>query len=165
MKAMRRWFPHPVLSAGLLVVWLLLQSTLALAHLLLGAVIAVGVPLFTQRFWPEPVRLQATPALLRLLAHLLWDILVANFAVARITLGPASALKPAFVRVPVELEDDFALTVLAGVVSLTPGSLSAEISFDRRHVIVHALALEDEAELVKSIKQRYERPIKEIFQC
>jgi multicomponent K+:H+ antiporter subunit E len=108
----------------------------------------------------------AHPAtILRFLLTVLWDIVVASFTVARLTLGPTSRLSPRFVRVPVELEDDFALTALTSTISLTPGTVSAQIAPDRRHVLIHALDVDDEALLVRTIKERYEAPIKEIFEC
>ncbi len=63
------------------------------------------------------------------------------------------------------LSDDFALTALASTISLTPGTVSAEIAPNREHILVHALDVADDAELVRTIKNRYEAPLKEIFGC
>ena len=103
--------------------------------------------------------------MLRFLVMVLWDIVVASITVTRLSLGPISKLRPRFVRVPVALDDDFALTALASTISLTPGTVSAEIAPDRGYIIVHALDVDDEAALVRTIKERYEAPIKEIFRC
>ncbi len=165
MSFARRWLPHPVTSAMLLVVWLLLNHTLSPGHILLGAALAVLIPLFTRRFFPEPVYMGRLGTIARFVLTVLWDIVVASISVARLTLGPASKLRPRFVRVPVAMDDDFALTALASTVSLTPGTVSAELAQDRGHILVHALDVGDEAELVRTIKERYERPIKEIFRC
>jgi len=80
-------------------------------------------------------------------------------------LGSNARLHPAVVRVPMELENPFAITLLASTVSLTPGTVSAEISEDRRTLEVHCLDLEDVETLVATIKSRYETPLKEIFAC
>lgn len=165
MSIGRSLVPHPVLSAMLFVVWLTLQHTLSAGHILLGATLAMLIPLFTRRFFPEPVYLSRVGTVCKLLAVVLWDILVASFAVSRLTLGPASRLRPSFVRVPVALSDDFALTALASTISLTPGTVSAEIAPNREHILVHALDVADDAELVRTIKNRYEAPLKEIFGC
>jgi len=74
-------------------------------------------------------------------------------------------LRPAFVEVPLDIKDDFAITLLTSTVSLTPGTVSADISADASRMLVHALHVEDEAVLVDQIKQRYERRLKEIFEC
>ncbi len=165
MSSMKRWLPHPDVSAVLLIVWLLLNHTVSIGHLLLGAVLGVLIPKFTKRFFPEPVYIKRGAVLIRFAATVAWDILVASIAVARLTLDPRSRPAPGFARVSVSLADDFALTALAGTVSLTPGTVSARLSPDRKHLLIHVLDLDDESALIQDIKQRYEAPIKEIFQC
>ena len=165
MSSRRVWLPHPVTSGILFVVWLLLNHTLSPGHIVLGAALALLIPMFTRRFFPEPVYLARVGTIVRFLLTVLWDIVVASVTVARLTLGSTSRLRPRFVRVPVAITDDFALTALASTVSLTPGTVSAELGPDRDYILVHALDLDDEAALVRTIKERYERPIKEIFRC
>ena len=157
--------PHPGLSAFLLVLWLLLNNSAAPGHLVLGALLGVIIPLFTRRFWPERLGLAQPGLILRFTGRVLWDIIVANFTVARVVLGPLSAVQPAFVRVPLDIHDDFPVTVLASVVSLTPGTVSADIDAERRYLLVHALSVADTEALAHDIKLRYEAPIKEIFAC
>lgn len=165
MTARRRWLPHPTMTVVLIVTWMLLHSSVEPAHWLLAVILGLVVPLFTQRFWPEPVRFGDVIRVTRFVALVLWDIVVANITIAPVILGPRSAIKPGFVWVPVDLDDDFALTALASTISLTPGTVSAEVSMDRRYLLVHALIVEDEDELIDTIKRRYETPIKEIFRC
>lgn len=165
MSPIRRLFPHPITSLLLVSVWLLLNHSLSPGHVVLGATLGVLIPLFTQRFFPEPVYLARVGTLAKLVAVILWDIVVASFAVSRLSLEPTSKLRPRFVRVPVSLEDDFALTALASTISLTPGTVTAEIAPGRDFLLIHALDVVDEDALVKAIKERYEAPIKEIFRC
>lgn len=165
MSIKGRWLPHPATSVLLFVVWLLLNHTLSAGHVVLGAALGLLIPLFTRRFFPESVYLQRPGTMLRFLVIVLWDIVVASITVTRLSLGPISKLRPRFVRIPVALDDDFALTALASTISLTPGTVSAEIAPDRGHILVHALDVDDEAALVRTIKERYEAPIKEIFRC
>lgn len=160
---MRRWLPQPLLSAALLVVWLLLNSTLAPAHLLLGALLAWLLPLLSAPFRPAPVRLRRPLLAARLLARVLWDIVLANIEVARRILGPEDALQPHFVWVPLDIEHPWGIATLAGIITLTPGTVSSDLSADRRYLLVHALNEADPAALVADIKTRYERPLMEIF--
>ena len=85
--------------------------------------------------------------------------------VARLILGPRAALRPGFVRVPVDLREPYAVFTLACIITLTPGTVSSSISEDRRWLLVHALDVDDEAALIADIRQRYELPLKEIFAC
>ena len=158
-------FPHPLLSLVLMVLWLFLNNSLDPGHLLLGALLGLTIPLFTRRFWPERLVIAQPALILRFAVLVFWDIVLANFAVARIVLGPATAVRPVFVRVPLDVEPDFALTALASVISLTPGTLTADVDRDRRYLLIHALSEDDPAALVRRIKTRYEAPIKEIFAC
>jgi multicomponent K+:H+ antiporter subunit E len=74
-------------------------------------------------------------------------------------------LRPAFVEIPMLLEDELALTMLASIISLTPGTVSADLSDDRKTLLVHGLDVDDEATLVAQIKLRYEAPLLEVFAC
>jgi multicomponent K+:H+ antiporter subunit E len=160
----RRWLPAPLLSATLFVVWLLLANTLDPAHIVLAALLAVGVPWFTEKLRPERPRVRRPLAIVRLGLVVLWDIVVSNIEVARRILGPEASIKPAFVWVPLDITDPHAIVSLAGIITMTPGTLSADLSPDGRHLLVHAFNVDDEEALVAQIKARYEAPLKEIFE-
>jgi len=160
----KRWLPTPLLSALLFVVWLLLNNTLDAAHVVLGALLAVVVPRFTERLRPERPRIGKPLAIARLGLVVLWDIVLSNIEVARRILGPEDAIKPAFVWMPLDISDPHAIVSLAGIITMTPGTLSAELSADRRFLLVHVFNVDDEAALVAQMKARYEAPLKEIFE-
>lgn len=162
---MKRWLPQPLASLSLWGVWLLLGNTLAPGQILLGLLLALALPLFTVRFWPDRPRLRQPLKIPAYILMLLWDITVANLTVARLILGPADRLRPAFIRLPLDLRHDFAIVVLANTISLTPGTVSADISPDRRSLLIHALDVENPEQTVALIKYRYERPLQEIFEC
>lgn len=161
---MKRWLPAPLLSATLFAVWLLLNNTVDAAHLVLGALVAIVVPWFTERLRPDRPRIRRPLAILRLGLVVLWDIVMSNIEVARRILGPEAAIRPAFVWLPLDLTDPHAIVSLAGIITMTPGTLSAELSADRRHLLVHAFNVDDEAALIAQMKARYEAPLKEIFE-
>lgn len=161
----RRIFPHPAESLLLLFVWLLLVDSFALGQWLLGGVLGWAIPFFFQPLLIERPKRWRPLKLLRFLLMVVGDVLVANFQVARLTLGRVEALRPAFVEVPIELDNELAISVLVSVVSLTPGSLAADLSADRRILLVHGLDVPDKEAMVAEIKSRYEAPLKEIFPC
>ena len=160
---MKRWLPAPILSASLWLTWLLLNNTLHPAHVLLGAVLAVAIPAYVERLWPERPRLRRPGVILRLLRVVLWDIVLSNLEVARRILGPEAKLRPGFVWLPLAVRDPYAIATLAGIITLTPGTVSSELSPDGRHLLIHALHLEDPEALMADIKARYEAPLLEIF--
>jgi multicomponent K+:H+ antiporter subunit E len=168
MNGLRRLLPHPFLSLLLVVCWLWLNNTLEPGHVLLGTVLGVAIPYVTRRFWPEPLVVRRPLRVVEYAAVVLYDVVVANLQVTIIILGPMSRLRPAFVRVPLELRTDFAVTVLASTVTLTPGTVSVEVEDDgtgRRRLVVHALRCLDPDDMVRTIKERYERRLKEILEC
>lgn len=66
---------------------------------------------------------------------------------------------------PLDIEDNFVATILGGIVSMTPGTVSVDIDQERRLLLVHALDAEDLETAIRTIKARYEAPLKEVFQC
>lgn len=161
----RPWLPIPLLSILLLVVWLLLVRSLAIGHILLGSVLAVGIPLFTHRFWDVQPGVKKPGLLLRFVLRVLGDIIYANLQVAWLIINPWRRIRPAFVEYPLILEERFTITLLANTISLTPGTVSTNIRMDGKTLLIHALNIEDPQALIEEIHERYERPLKEIYEC
>ncbi len=162
---MRRIFPHPWLSLSLLVLWLLMVHSLNLGQLLLGGFLAWAIPRLTHAFLVEVPRVRRPLKLVIYVLQVLAGILVANIQVARLVLGPREKLAPAFIELPLELRNEFLLSLLSSVISLTPGTVSASLSPDRRTLLLHALDGSDPEGLVAETKRRYEAPLLEIFEC
>ena len=159
-----RLLPHPLLTPLLAAVWLLLNNSLAPGHIVLGLLLGWLIPRFTLRFWPETVRIRRPGVLVRFVAVVLWDIVVANLGVARRILADPGALRPAWIEVPLDLHSELAISLLANTICLTPGTVSARLSEDRRHLLVHALDAPDPVAVRDEIKARYEAPLKEVFE-
>jgi multicomponent K+:H+ antiporter subunit E len=161
---MRRLLPHPFLTPALAVIWLLLVNRATPGQVLLGLALGWAIPLFTLRFWPETARMGRPLTLLRFVATVLYDIIVANLMVARLILGRSERLRPVFVVVPLALTSDLAISLLANAICLTPGTVSARLAPDRRHLLVHALDAADPEQLAAALKRRYEAPLREVFE-
>jgi len=165
MKMFRVLVPRPMLSLLLWVVWLLLNSTLAVGHLLLGLFLAIGIPQLTYQFWDPQSDVKKPLLMARYLVILTFDIIVANLEVARLILGAPDKLRPAFFEFPLTIKGDFPITILASSITLTPGTVSAQLSADRSRLLVHGLHVEDIPAAVEQIRHRYEAPLQEIFGC
>ena len=164
MRPFRWLFPHPFLTILLAAVWILLQNELSAGMLVFGLILGIVIPILTARWWtdrPQGIR----P--LRMLAYVLlviWDIIVANVQVAWIILTKSNAsMKPAWVVIPLDLREPEAISILAGTITLAPGTVSADLSDCGRYLLVHALDAEDPDAVRDDIKDRYERRLKEIF--
>ena len=161
---MNRWLPHPLLSTVLLILWLLLVNELSFAHLLLGGVLGWAIPLYTSSFWPERVPVRKPLLIVRFVIVVLYDIVVANISVARLILGPGERMKPAFLVMPLQVKNELAISLLANTISLTPGTVSAFLTADRRCLVIHSLHTTAPDEVIAAIRERYERPLKEALE-
>jgi len=155
--------PFPVLSAGLLVLWLLLNG-LSVGHILLGGTVALIGGWAFAVLEPPKMRLRRPLTVFRLAAFVFADIVRSNVAVARIILG----LEPrrwtsGFVDIPLQLRDPYALAALACIITSTPGTLWVDFNEASGTLTIHVLDLVDETEWVRTIKGRYERLLLEIF--
>ena len=155
--------PHPILTITLWLIWLLLNNTVSPGHMVLGLILAVFIPLLTSGFWPEKVFIKSPLTLLKFLIIVLWDIIIANIMVAKLILSGNENLKPAFFYIDLDIQTPLGISLLANTISLTPGTVSCDLSTDRRRLLVHALHVEDVSDAIKHVKQRYETPLKKVF--
>lgn len=161
---MTRLLPFPLMSAGLLALWLLLNQTLSFGHVLLGGVVALVGGRALAVLQPPKARVRRPIAIVRLLFLVLVDITRSNIAVGRIILGLAQQKRTSgFVNIPLELRDPYGLAVLACIITSTPGTLWVNFDSARGTLMIHVLDLVDENEWIRTIKGRYERLLLEIF--
>ncbi len=162
---MKRLFPAPLLSAALAGMWLLLNHSLSAGHLILAAIVGVAIPLLTRGLRPLPVRVRRPGMILRLALSVLVDTSLSNLNVVRFLLFKSQRKHPpGFVQIPLDLRDANGLAVLAVIVCITPGTSWAELSLDRSVLMLHVLELDSHEAVIGHIKQRYERPLMEIFE-
>ncbi|MFT5104680.1 MAG: multicomponent K+:H+ antiporter subunit E [Pseudoalteromonas tetraodonis] len=163
---MKKLFPFPWLSLAMWAIWLLVNNTFVPGHMVLGGILAILIPLATAEFWPEPVRLRRPWLAIKYAGRLALDILTANLQVAIWIIRPNRRLQPAFIRYELELRSPLAISLLANTISLTPGTVSCDLSADQRFLLIHCLHGEDTESLVREIQERYEQPLLEVIkQC
>lgn len=158
-----RWLPHPWISGILFAAWLLLANSASPGNVLMAAFLALAIPAFTRLFWTEGPDIRRYGPLVRLVPIFLWDVVIANVKVAWLVLNFRRTLRPTWILIPLDLEDPDAIATLANMITLTPGTLSAKLTPDRRQLLVHVLDTDDPEGEVHQIKQRYERPLQEVF--
>ena len=163
-----RWLPSPLLSVALAVLWPVLNQTWSLGHILLGVLLALVIPWLTQVFkatetLSKGLSIHKVAVALRLFVIVFKDVVMSNIDVAKLILGAEEKIKPGFVWVPLTIKNEAGVVLLASIITMTPGTLSARLSPDCHFLLVHALNLTDEAGLIESIKTRYEAPLMEIF--
>lgn len=160
---MKRWFPAPLLSAGLWAMWLGLNDSLEPAHLLMGAVLGWAVPWLMAPLRPAGPAVKRPLVLARLVMRVGRDVIVSGLGVTRGVMTQRSP-RGAFVRVPLDLRDPSALAALAIITSVIPGTVWCELAPDRSAVLLHVFDPAGEAEFIAHYKTAYERPLLEIFE-
>ena len=160
----RRLYPHPWLSILLFLTWFGLVNQLKVGSAVMALILATAIPLLTRPWWPNRPRLRDPVALLGYVLLVLWDILVANVQVAKIILFmPRERIQSRWIAVPIELTSPEAITLLAGTITMTPGTLTADMSADARVLLIHSLHAPDPDAIRDDIKARYESRLKRIF--
>ncbi len=165
MKRAFFWLmPHPFLTLFLVVVWMLLQNKLSAGMVVFGLILGIIIPWTTAAWRPDTPRFFRLDRMIFYVFLVLWDIVVANIEVAWIVLTRSNAsLRPAWIAVPLDLRRPEAITILAGTITLTPGTVSADLSDEGHSLLVHVLDTADPDAVRDEIKNRYERRLKEIF--
>lgn len=163
-RAFNWLLPHPFLTLLLAVVWILLQNDVTAGMAVFGVILGIIIPWGTAAWWPDTPTGFHLGKMITYSVMVIWDILVANVEVAWIVLSvPNSKLKPAWIVIPLDLLQPEAITVLAGTITLTPGTVSADLSDEGHSLLVHVLHTDDPDAVRDEIKTRYEARLKEIF--
>lgn len=161
---MRKLLRYPILTLALVMMWLLLNQSVAPAHILFGCLAALFATWVMAHLEVKPAKLRITSAISRLAAIVLNDIVRSNIAVARIILSRRLQPTSGFVRIPLDTTNRYCLAGLACIITATPGTLWMEHDSRRNILLLHVLDLVDEQHWIDLIKQRYERLLMEIFE-
>lgn len=162
---MRRLLPAPLLSAALVALWLVLNASLAVGDVLLALLLGLAVPALLAPLRPARPSMRHPLTVLRLIGVVGRDVLESNARVLRTLLTrPGQPRHARFVRVPLQLRDPSALAALAVITTVVPGTVWCELARDGSALLLHVWDAPDEAAFVAHYKQRYEQPLREIFE-
>jgi multicomponent Na+:H+ antiporter subunit E len=154
-------FMWNVMLAG---AWTFATGLFTVANLLVGLVLGYFILFFAQRALGPSAYLQKVPQVLRFSLFYLWQLLLANLRVAYDVMTPRHYMRPGVIAIPLDAETDAEITLLANLITLTPGTLSLDLSADRRTLYVHAMYIDtDVAEARREIKQGLERRVLQVL--
>ncbi|MEF3273152.1 MAG: Na+/H+ antiporter subunit E [Chloroflexus sp.] len=167
-----------VLVLVLTITWMALQSSFTLPDLIVGLVVSYGIVALSSRFLSIPFTngglgrprmdsrdyARRTVKWLAFIGFALWSILKANMDMARIVLfRRAEDIRPGIIAIPLDVKSDAGITVLANLITLTPGTVSLDVSTDRRTIYIHCIDVQDAAAVRDDIKQNFERRVMELL--
>jgi multicomponent Na+:H+ antiporter subunit E len=155
------WF---LLNVLLALVWSALSGNFEPPYLLFGFVLSFFILWLFQKPPRKQKYFRAVPLVIEFALFILWEIIVSNIRLSITILSPRPHLKPAVVAVPLDIKSETGIVFLANLITLTPGTLSLDISSAKHFLYIHVYDLEDAEEFIHDIKHNYERRIREIIE-
>ncbi|MXQ10839.1 Na+/H+ antiporter subunit E [Microvirga makkahensis] len=157
--------PFPLLSAVLLLLWLLLNQSISPGHLVLGSVLSIVASWAMAALRPGKPGIRRPMAALHLMAVVLIDIFRSNIAVGRIIVHPQEpGANAGFMTIPLDMRSRHGLAVLSIIITSTPGTIWVNYDPAKSVLLLHVLDLVDKTVWIRTIKGRYERLLMEIFE-
>ncbi|BAU58451.1 Na+/H+ antiporter subunit E [Halorhodospira halochloris] len=151
------------LNVVLAVIWLVLTANVTAPNALFGLILGyIAIAMMQVQFPIFAGYAQRVPRFIRFVFFYIWEMIKANARVAYDVLTPEWGIRPGVIAIPLEAHTDGEITVLANLISLTPGTLSLDVSTDRQVLYIHAMYIYDEVELLEEIKE-LERRVLEVM--
>lgn len=160
---MKRWLPSLPLTLTVIAFWMVMVADLSRAQWVFAIILGLVIPLFAARLDREFARIGRLRLVPKMIGVLIWDVMVCNIEVARLVLGPEQRITPGFIWLPLDIANIHGVATLTSFITLTPGTVSAALSEDRKYLLIHVLNLKDADAVIADIKRRYEVPLMEIF--
>ncbi|MBD8016305.1 Na+/H+ antiporter subunit E [Microbacterium sp. APC 3898] len=151
-----------LLNFFLAFVWMFMTVSFSPAGFAIGFLVGLGIIILMRRFFSYRLYTSRVWAVIFLILLFLKELLMSSIQVLRIVLKPNMNLKPAIFELETELKEDWEITLLSALITLTPGTLVVGISNDQKRLFIHALDFEDIDDAVNSIKDTFERAILEV---
>lgn len=151
-------------SILLALAWAALHGELTLVNLIVGYAVGYAILALLARGGVMPSTLVArTMHALRLAGFFAWELLIANFRVAADVLG-GNRIEPAVVAIPLDVTSDGEILLLSMLINITPGSVTIDLSDDRRTLYVHVMHMKSADATRREIKDGFERRVKSLFE-
>jgi multicomponent Na+:H+ antiporter subunit E len=152
-----------LLNVLLALAWVALTGQYTAINLLAGLVLGYLLLIPAQYRQEGTTYFRKVPRVIRFVFYFIWELIVANVRVLISVLGPLRNLRPAIVAVPLDVKSDAEITMLANMITLTPGTLSLDVSADRSVLFVHAISVDDVEQFKRETKDGFERAVQEVF--
>ncbi len=143
--------------------WAAITGLFSWSNVLAGFILAYVVLFIAQRAIGSYTYFRRIDRVLRFAVFYVWELILANLRVAYDVMTPRHRIRPGVVAIPLDARTDAEITLLANLITLTPGSVSLDVSSDRRFLYLHAMYIDDVEEFRQSIKETLERRVLEVL--
>ncbi|MDZ5472084.1 Na+/H+ antiporter subunit E [Bacillus sp. 31A1R] len=151
-----------LLNLFLAFVWMFLKVSYDPVTFLVGFFFGLLTIFMFRRFFHSRFYLLRVVAVLNLFFLFIKELILANISVLKVILRPKLNVTPGIFALPTELTEEWEITVLANLITLTPGTLVVDVSMDNKILYIHAMELEDAEQAILSIKNTFEKAIMEV---
>ncbi|WP_053219094.1 Na+/H+ antiporter subunit E [Virgibacillus senegalensis] len=151
-----------LLNILIAVMWMFMSEDYTFSTFFAGYLIGILLLLVLQRFIPDAFYMQRVVKVIKLMILFTKELILSNLQIVKLVYKPKLDIKPGIFALPTELKSDWEITLLANLISLTPGTLSIAVSDDNSLIYVHAMHIEDTQKSIKEIKDSFERAIMEV---
>ena len=143
--------------------WAALTGSFVPANLLFGFALGYVLLWVGQAWTGHSAYFRRTQRAMAFAGYFLWQLVLANLRVAYEVMTPTHRMRPGVLAIPLTLRSDEAITLLANLLTLTPGSLTLDVSDDRSTLYVHVMHIDDPEQARRAIQDGYERRVKEVL--
>jgi multicomponent Na+:H+ antiporter subunit E len=151
-----------ILNILIAIIWMFLLETFTFGYFFLGFTMG-AILLFTfRRFIPGTFYFKKVRAIIMLILLFIKELILSNLEIVKVVYRPKLDIRPGIIALPTELRSNWEITLLANLITLTPGTLSMTVSNDNQTIYIHAMDIRDRDETIKSIKDTFENAIMEV---
>ncbi|MDS9472789.1 Na+/H+ antiporter subunit E [Sporosarcina pasteurii] len=151
-----------LLNFFIAVVWMFLSSSMTVTTFVIGYIIGLILLIMMRRFFTESLYFEWLWAAFKLTLLFIRELTLSNIDVLRVVLRPKLNIQPRIFALPTELKRDWEITLLSSLITLTPGTVVVHVSDDQKTLYVHAIDADDVQDAIDSIKNTFEKAIKEV---
>ncbi|SDM83537.1 multicomponent Na+:H+ antiporter subunit E [Fictibacillus solisalsi] len=144
------------------VIWMFLSENYLFGSYVSGFIVGIGLIYLLNRYIPDEFYLLKVWAIIKLIFLFIKELILANFDVLKWIYKPKMDFRPGIIALPTDLKTNWEINLLANLITLTPGTLSVDVSRDQRFIYIHAIDLPDTNETIHSIKETFEKAIMEV---
>jgi multicomponent Na+:H+ antiporter subunit E len=152
-----------LLNLLLSLAWIALTGQFTPINLIIGFALGYILLWIMQRSGEPSIYFLKGRQVVHFILFFAWEVIVANIRVAYDVLTPRQRMTPGIIAIPLDVKTDREITILANLITLTPGTLSLDVSTDRRVLYIHAMYIQDVDQFKESIKNELEKRLLEVL--
>jgi multicomponent Na+:H+ antiporter subunit E len=151
-----------LLNFFIALVWMFMSTSFTASTFIIGFLIGLLLIIMTRRFFPDRLYIWRLWAALKLALLFFKELTLSNISVLQVVLRPKMDIQPMIFALPTDLEHDWEITLLSSLITLTPGTIVLNVSDDQKTLYIHAIDVDDVDDAIDSIKNSFEKAIKEV---